>query len=395
MSNTVSKVWVLDTSPRGSIGSMRRYADLLMSALSAVEFVEPKHIYLALPNKVVSFLPRKLRSVVSHLWIMVMTGLLSISCKDVDIFHIPDGSHAYIAKYFKHKTLIVTVHDIIPALITAGRLKSLRKPGIFGRLIGESSKTALNWTARIISDSESTRKDLTSCFGIDDNKITVVYPALPGKFFGLKGTGSVSIPRGKLTDPETSYVLTVGNNAFYKNRKTVIDVFREVRKNIQIKLVIAGETPDNDLIEYVRKAGLASDVKYTIDPSDDELMGLYGNARLFIFPSTYEGFGWPPLEAMACGCPVVCSNAASLPEVVGNAARIARANDTNGLAEQCLKILQDDDLASETIKRGYAHIKKFSFGGFVAGISGVYSQIVPEIGSDTLPETVVKSSNPI
>ena len=97
-----------------------------------------------------------------------------------------------------------------------------------------------------------------------------------------------------------------------------------------------------------------------VDPTDHVLRHAYAECSLLLFPSLYEGFGWPPLEAMANGCPVVCSDAASLPEVVGDAALQARADDVARLAEQCFRVLTDSDLSTALSEKGMQRAKQFS-----------------------------------
>jgi glycosyltransferase involved in cell wall biosynthesis len=124
--------------------------------------------------------------------------------------------------------------------------------------------------------------------------------------------------------------------------------------------VLAGAPPEKSLVELIASLSLRDAVDFVADPDDDALLRLYRNAALLLFPSLYEGFGWPPLEAMACGCPVVCSMAGSLPEVVGDAALTAAAADEAGLARHCIALLENPELARAMAEKGRAWAGKFT-----------------------------------
>ena len=109
---------------------------------------------------------------------------------------------------------------------------------------------------------------------------------------------------------------------------------------------------------------------------DDKLFNLYQHACILLYPSKYEGFGWPPLEAMALGCPVVCSNAASLPEVVGNAALTCNPNNEYEMANKCLSLLNDALIANELIEKGYKQAEKFSLSEMVRRTIEGYKQVL-------------------
>jgi glycosyltransferase involved in cell wall biosynthesis len=167
----------------------------------------------------------------------------------------------------------------------------------------------------------------------------------------------------------------VGNNAFYKNRHGVVRIFTRVLKEYNILLKMAGPAPPPELSDLVAKLGLKKHVEFVVDPDGDELAALYREARLFLFPSLYEGFGWPPLEAMSSGCPVVCSDAASLPEVVGDAALTCPASDEEKMALNCLSILREGALAEDLIQRGYVQAGKFTLKKMGEELFRVYSQV--------------------
>ena len=127
------------------------------------------------------------------------------------------------------------------------------------------------------------------------------------------------------------------------------------------------------MLRLAGELGIAAVVDWRHDVSDGELRALYRAAAVFLFPSRYEGFGWPPLEAMAAGTPVVCANMASLPEVVGDAALLAAPDDYAGLARHCVDILSQPALAAELIRRGFENAKRFSLERFATQLAAFYA----------------------
>jgi glycosyltransferase involved in cell wall biosynthesis len=129
------------------------------------------------------------------------------------------------------------------------------------------------------------------------------------------------------------------------------------------------------LQQIANDLGISRRVTFIVNPNDEELADLYRYASLFLFPSLYEGFGWPPLEAMAFGCPVVCSSAASLPEVVGEAALTCPPEDEKQMAENCVRVLHDASVANHLIELGYEQIEKFSVERMGRQLMGVYERL--------------------
>ena len=156
-------------------------------------------------------------------------------------------------------------------------------------------------------------------------------------------------PTGDTVALPARYLFHIGNNADYKNRTGVLDVFARLQDVLDLHLLMAGPEPTPELRQ---KAEGLKRVHFEINPSDAQLAHLYRKASAFLFPSLYEGFGMPVLEAMAAGCPVVCSTAASLPEVAGDAALIASADNTTALARHCRSLLEDIVLRDEQIHLG-------------------------------------------
>ena len=165
----------------------------------------------------------------------------------------------------------------------------------------------------------------------------------------------------------TSFVLHVGNSAWYKNRKSVIKAFLILIKKFHRKdlhLILVGNAPTEEetaTLSVDEKSLLFKKTKIFTNLSDPEVNFLYGRARALLFPSLIEGFGWPPLEAQSFGCPVIASSAGSLSEILSDSALIINPNDTDELASQTLRILENKDLADKFIQKGLNNVTRFPF----------------------------------
>jgi glycosyltransferase involved in cell wall biosynthesis len=363
----ISRVVLIDTSPEDQRGSMARYSQMAMLALSNYEEeFQVSRLRLALPNRIIAKFPGRIRNWTHHLWIMLTARVRSLLCR-AEIFHILDGSHAYVARLLSRRHVVVTSHDVIPVLQLMGGLGAAR-PSRTGAWLIRRSIEGLRQADRIIAVSENTASDLARFAGISSEKVNVVHPAVWSDRSGRGKLPSFHERRSRID----AYALHVGNNAFYKNRTGVVKIFSRIRKKCGIRLVMAGPSPSSDLREIIEEKGLVEAVDFIVDPDDSRLADLYKNACLFLFPSLYEGFGWPPLEAMAYGCPVVCSDAASLPEVVGDASLTCPPDDEQQFAEKCIAVLENGELASELAKKGLEQAGMFTLERMGRDLAAVY-----------------------
>ena len=265
---------------------------------------------------------------------------------------------------------IITVHDLIQFTLPQDR------PGrkiIFKLLFPRTLKTA----DKIIADSNSTKKDLMNYFNIPEEKIRVILLAADEKFKPLNNEETKEVrQKYNLKFP---FILYVGILEPRKNIPTLIDAFYKLKKkNSPTKLVIAGKKgwKYKEIFETINKLNLQKDVIFTGYVPDEDLPALYNAADLFVFPSLYEGFGLPPLEAMACGCPVITSNTSSLPEVIGDAGIIVNPYDVDALADAMYKSLSNDGLREDMFKRGLERAKMFSWEKCARETLEVYEEVL-------------------
>lgn len=264
---------------------------------------------------------------------------------DYDIYH-PTYYDVYALNDVK-KPIILTVHDMIheiyPQYFSSADLKD-----------SDNKYELAKRADKIIAISESTRNDLIRLFNIPEAKIEVIY-------HGYLPAGIPVRSSKQLILPFTNYILFVGERIRYKNFERFIEVFSELAiKYESLNLVCAGGGAfTKEEQEKFKKLKLLKKV-FHISASDAELLYLYKNARLFVFPSLYEGFGLPVLEAFASNCPVALSSASSLKEVGGDAVVYFDPCDSESMMLSVLRILEDDDLADELRLKGSERLKKFT-----------------------------------
>jgi len=218
----------------------------------------------------------------------------------------------------------------------------------------------------LIADSSATKRDLIQRYGTDPNKITVVYPGYDeATFQPVRDEEAIEAIKARY-GIAGDYILFVGTLQPRKNLIRLIEAFASVQGGkyaSQLRLVIAGKKGwlYQEIFRRVEELDLRGTVLFPGYIAAGDLPILLSGARLFVFPSLYEGFGLPVLEALACGTPVVCSHTSSLPEVAGDAALLVDPLDVEGLAAALERVLGDEELRAELIERGFEQVRKFSW----------------------------------
>lgn len=225
--------------------------------------------------------------------------------------HVLDGSRAFLTSLLPGGVgLIVTVHDLIPWLQAQGRWAgSAPAMSRLARWLWRRNLACWRRARLLICVSESTRRDLIElCPELVDRSRVVPLP-VRSVIASSADAATPAVVR------EPGLMLHVGNDAFYKNRPFVLEVFARCRNARALWMV--GPRPRPELLAKAEALGIASRIRWLVDGGDDELIDAYRRASLLLFPSLYEGYGWPPLEAMRFGLPVLASDRGSLPEILG------------------------------------------------------------------------------
>ncbi|OUT54280.1 MAG: hypothetical protein CBB71_22855 [Rhodopirellula sp. TMED11] len=354
-------IGLIDTSLVGSRGSMARYRDQLVRALADYQgqSVQTSVLSLGPSSQQLRRVPRPLRSILRHGF--TWNAARKIDPSEFDLLHLLDGSFGYVASALRTQRYVTTVHDLIPRLQTQGTFAKAPRVGRFASAIVNRSLRGVAGARAICCDSHCTAADLMGTQFVSDDQVSVVHLGLTD---GLtkdeiqSDRSFASRPEDGVSDP---VILHVGNNGFYKNRLGVIEVFERIAAVRKAQLVLAGELPSTAILDRVASSAFSKQIQVRSDLTDGQLYKLYRSSALLLFPSWYEGFGWPPLEAMTVGCPVVCSSAGSLAEIVGDAAAISHPGDTVGLANHCLRLLGDIPYRERMIQRGFTQSAQFSW----------------------------------
>ncbi|MCS7253461.1 MAG: glycosyltransferase family 1 protein [Armatimonadota bacterium] len=284
------------------------------------------------------------------------------------LLHCP----GYISVIASPVPVILTVYDILAITHpewcrTANRL--------YYRLMLPIS---IRRARRIIVPSETVKRELVSTLSVDEDKVDVVPLGIDQRFFEPINESVVSNLRQRLRLPGR-FILFVGNIEPKKNLPTLLKAYERLKKRMSdVGLVIVGAIAwgNGKLIDRAKAIG----AQYLGYVSDEELRAVYRLASVLVFPSLYEGFGLPPLEAMALGTPVVASTAGALPEVLGNAALLVEPNDVDGLVEAIVSILSDEALYSALAERATAHASKFTWDEVARRVMKIYERAMRQLG---------------
>jgi glycosyltransferase involved in cell wall biosynthesis len=272
-----------------------------------------------------------------------------------DVLFVP----AHVLPLIHPRRSVVTVHDL-------GYLSypEAHTPGDRRYLDGST-----RWNARratlVVADSAATRADLIRAYGVDGRKIRVIYLGRDETLAPVRDGGSLADVRARY-GITGRYLLYVGTLQPRKNLARVIAAFARTAADpafADLQLVLAGKKGwlYDDLFAQVERLDLAGRVVFPGYIEDADLPALLSGALAFVFPSLFEGFGIPVLEAGACGVPVITSNTSSLPEVAGDAALLVDPHDVDAIAEAMYRLVTDDALRSELARRGLANVQRFSW----------------------------------
>jgi glycosyltransferase involved in cell wall biosynthesis len=257
---------------------------------------------------------------------------------------------------------IVTIHDLIPLLLREYRGGPLVR--FYTALVSTTAQNA----ALALTDSEASRRDILTHLNLPPERVRAIPLATDARYHPDPEPDDAAI-RARYSLPDR-YVLYLGNIDVRKNVATVLGAYRWAGPAIGegCPLVIAGRLPEQDTAfapdprRLAREQGVAGRFVRFVSPVEEAAKpALYRGAVAFIFPSRYEGFGLPPLEALACGTPVVGSDAASIPEVVGNAGVLLPPDDAEGMASALIQLAIDDNFRAEMSRRALAQAARFSW----------------------------------
>lgn len=288
--------------------------------------------------------------------------------KGAELFHSPHHN----VPVFWRKKLIVSIFDLIHWVFPE------YVPGLKGKFYLRMVASKIRKANAIIVPSQATKNEAIRIIGVPEEKIFVVPLGVDETIFSRRTKSSVETVLKEFGLKYSSYLLYVGHLKPHKNVRNLIKAYLLSRtRGVKIPLILTGQYKELRHWQNIDDL-LSENVRYIGTVKSDLLPYLYNGARAFLFPSRYEGFGLPPLEAMACGVPVLCSNSTSLPEVCGDCAIIVNPDDLDSIAEGIVKIVDDDRTRQRLIDKGLANAKRFSWQLTAKRTLQIYTKILEE-----------------
>lgn len=287
----------------------------------------------------------------------------------LDLFHSPDF-------------VLPPVYGNIPTLLTVHDLSFIHFPDTFPSALVNYLNRIVPWSvaraSHVLADSVSTKNDLIEYFAVSDKKITVLYSGVSSDYRPVEDPSMLRNVQQRYGLDGDPYVLSVGTIQPRKNYQMLIRAFASIADQHAHNLAIAGGKGwlEDEMMAEAALQGIADRVRFLGFVADEHLPALYSGASLFVFPSLYEGFGLPVLEAMACGIPAIVSNSSSLPEVGGKASLQLPPESPEAWANGINTVLQDKKIAARMIAAGFAQAQKFSWQQAAHKLLGLYAALL-------------------
>lgn len=366
------KVWLLANYPADGQESMQRYARLV-----AELFVEDPRIKIQLHNPAVVLgnkfaapwwkkwagywdkyviFPRQIR----RLWEQM---------PDADRphwIHVADHSNAPWLRCFDRMPVVITCHDIFAIESAFGNIP--QNPTRWsGKLLQKWIARHLSRANYLISVSAYTAGRLKEQFpDSGSGALEIIHSALNTDYANSdRRLHAESLERFCLPGTEVPLLFSVSNNSWYKNRPGLVGIFEQTCDLTEVDggempmLILGGKWPTTDLQHRIAHSRWSERIQFTGPLSDDELAAFYHRACLFVYPSLVEGFGWPPLEAQSCGCPVISGSGGALAETLGDSAVLCDASEKEKFATEIHRILNDESLRRNLVAKGYQNVLRF------------------------------------
>jgi len=368
----------LDLSPAvHHHAGLGRYAQELLLALAAADGqneyvvfynnpaaarVDPTLNHFSQITTPLSYKPWRLSAMLAHFTRFSQDYLFP----GVDLFHATD----HLLPHFRRIKSVFTLHDLI-FLFHPETHKPMNR-----WFLTLMMPRFLRAADAVIAVSECTKRDAIRFYSIPEEKITVIYEGVSPRFRPANPE-AVRAVREKYGLPER-FILYVGTIEPRKNLTTLLEAFHHLLATRDLRLVFVGKKGwlYEGFFRRLRELGLEDRVIFTGYVPDEDLPAIYSAADLFVFPSLYEGFGLPVLEAMACGTPVVCSNTSSLPEVAGDAAILVDPTDVRALAGAMERVLTDEHLRAEIYAKGLGRARQFTWAKAAQETLKVYLEVI-------------------
>jgi glycosyltransferase involved in cell wall biosynthesis len=368
-------------------GGFKTYTENLVAALACVddrnEYIlyldrEPDQNSKVPPQSNFSYKVLKQLPGIGMPWREQVDISLQTARDRIDLLHSP----CLTAPLTHACPLVMTIHDMI---------------WLFPQQYSRSGNSSLQWklmewyqltipriasrrAAAIITVSQLSKDDIVKHLGVKSARIHVTHEAVSSSFQPVDDAKRLRSSRRKY-GLNSRFILAIGSSDPRKNLATLVKAYallpQSLRTEYHLAIVWTAAALATSLSETIEELSIGQFVHFLFQVPNEDLVSLYNEASLFVFPSLYEGFGLPVLEAMACGTPVIAANNSSIPEIAGDAALLVEAGDTKGISEAMEEVLLDDALASEMVQKGLKRNAMFSWEKCARETLMVYKQTLP------------------
>ena len=358
--------------------SMDGYADSLRAALRALNSgVETAEIRPRRSRLTESLHRRRIRLRIVDYWRRYPSYMRYVRELDFELAHVLDQAYGHLTYALGGSRTVVTCHDIFPVKRHLGEIPSLPAryvPPVTVRF----SLAGLRRAAAVITSSEATKADLARHVGVEPSRITVIPYGIHPRFRPIDETKLAKTSwRFPLWRSDMRSMLVIDTGGPYKNQRAMLEVLALVRAiQDDVVLIHRGEPFREPERRRARALGVADAVIEIGCVHASDMPLVYNRADVLLFPSHYEGFGWPPLEAMACGTPVVCSRAEAVVEVTGGHALNAEADDHEALAGHVVRILGDNALRNSLAQPGLEWAARYTWARAAKATLDVYREVL-------------------
>ncbi len=354
---------------------MLRYAEMMRDGL-----MEAGHeVTLAAPRQVLNSAGRPAAGIWK--WIgyldkyMLSPGDIARAAQEADVVHVCDHSNAVYVPGRPRKPYVVTCHDLLAVRGALG--EDTDCPATFsGRQLQKIILKGLRRASAVACVSGATLRDAQRLLGNYAGKLVVSPNSLNYPYRKL----DTQTVRKRLIEARTRadsgpYVLSVGSNLRRKNRETAIRAMAAIAASWSGQIVFAGHALSAELRSLASELGVMNRVVEVPNPSNELLEVLYNGALALLFPSRFEGFGWPVIEAQACGCPVICSNVEPLPEVAGGGAILCDPDDHAAFGQAVLEVAGCERRRDELVRMGLANAGGYGRAPMIGRFVSLYEQV--------------------
>ena len=355
--------------------SMLRYAEMMRDGLLEAGH----HVTVAVPRPVLNSRGRPAAG--AWKWIgyldkfVLGTAELARAAREADVVHVCDHSNAFYVPGRPRRPYVVTCHDLLAVRGALGEETDC--PASFtGRYLQKLILGGLKRATAVACVSGATLSDAKRLLGNYAGKLVVTPNSLNYPYRQL-GTDAVGrrLEAVKALPRASGYVLTIGSNLRRKNREAALRAVAGIADSWDGRIVFAGEGLNAELRGLAQRLGIEDRVVEVEGPSNELLEALYNGALALLFPSRFEGFGWPIIEAQACGCPVICSDAPPLPEVAGAGAILCNADDHAAFGRAILELASEPQRREALVQAGLANASAYGRPRMIARFVSLYEQV--------------------